>query len=167
LSNNFDKPNPLKDNLLLPKPLNNGSFDNGKYMPIENATHDASWTLNKDWTPTDSLSTRAGFVHVPMLVSTTPNSTLSLKFKGTAVGLAIVSGADVGIISYSIDNGSFKNLDLYTQWSSYLHLPWYLVLGADLKKGNHTLTVKISPEKNPKSKGNACRIVYFLVNEGI
>jgi sialidase-1 len=40
-----------------------------------------------------------------------------------------------------------------------------LMLGADLKPGAHTLNLKISSEKNPKSSGNACRIVHFLLNE--
>lgn len=165
LKQSFNHNNILTDKSLSLKPLNKGSFNRGKYYSIENAQHDAQWMLDKDWTPTDGLPTREGFVHVPMLVATTPESTLSLKFKGTAVGISIISGADAGIISYSIDNAPFKNLDLYTQWSGQLHLPWYLILGADLSPKTHTLRLKISTEKNPKSKGTACRIVHFLVNE--
>jgi sialidase-1 len=111
------------------------------------------------------LPTREGFVHVPVLVSTTPESPLSLDFQGTAIGISIVSGADAGIISYSIDNAPFSDLDLYTQWSEQLHLPWYLILGTGLSAGKHTLQLKISSGKNPQSKGNACRIVHFLLNE--
>ncbi len=155
----------LKDNVLPIDFLNKNCFINGQYFAIENAQFDAHWTLDKNWKPTDGLPTREGFVNVPMLVSTTPESGLSLKFEGTAVGISIVSGADAGIISYSIDNAPFKNLDLYTQWSGQLHLPWYLILGSGLKEEKHTLQLKMSTEKNPKSKGNACRIVHFLVNE--
>ncbi len=43
--------------------------------------------------------------------------------------------------------------------------PWYLLLGSDLKKGKHTLQLKIAAENNSQSTGNACRIVYFLVNK--
>jgi sialidase-1 len=99
-----------------------------------------------------------------MIISTTPESTLTLKFKGTAVGISIVSGPDAGIISYSIDGAAFKSLDLFTQWSEYLHLPWYLILGAGLPQGEHVLKLKVSPQKNTKSTGQACRIVHFLVN---
>jgi sialidase-1 len=81
------------------------------------------------------------------------------------VGISLVAGGDAGMITYSIDGGSFKTLDLYTQWSGQLHLPWYMILGVDLKPGAHTLNLKISAEKNPKSSGNACRIVHFLLNE--
>ena len=161
----FKNDKTLKNNILQADFLNKNSFTNGKYFAIENAQYDAHWVLDKNWEPTDGLPTRNGFVNVPMLVSTTPESSLSLNFEGTAVGISIISGADAGIIFYSIDDAPFKNLDLYTKWSGQLHLPWYLILGSGLKEGKHTLQLKISAEKNSKSKGNACRIVHFLVNK--
>ena len=148
----------------LPKPLNKGNFDNGSYVAIENARHDNKWTVTKDWSPADGLATREGFVHIPVLSSDKPGAGLLFSFKGDAVGIAIVSGSDAGTIEYSVDNAPFKALDLYTQWSGFLHLPWYLLLGSNLGSGTHTLHIKISADKNKASKGNACRIVHFLVN---
>jgi sialidase-1 len=160
--NQSDKITGLK--IALPKPLDKASFQNGKYYNIKNAHFKEDWTITENWQPGDGLPTREGFVNIPVLSSGTPDAELSLPFKGTAVGIAIVSGPDAGIISYAIDNGAFKNIDLYTQWSSTLHLPWYIMLGSDLKKGNHILKIRISDQKNSASKGNACRIVNFLIN---
>lgn len=151
-------------NTTLPSPINKNNINNGRYVDIINAKTDANWQLVKDWSPTDGLGTREGFVHVPMLVSNKPGATLQLSFKGTAVGISIASGGDAGMVEYSIDHTPFKTLDLYTQWSSFLHLPWYLLLGSGLKDAQHTLTLRISNSKNAASKGNACRIVHFLVN---
>lgn len=123
----------------LPKPLNKQALEYGNYYSIENARYDSGWALNPDWRPTDGLHTRPGFVHRPMLVATTPGTTLTLPFEGTAIGIAIVSGKDAGIVSYSIDHGPFKEVDLFTQWSKSLHLPWYILFSSDLKKGIHTL----------------------------
>jgi sialidase-1 len=81
------------------------------------------------------------------------------------VGLAIISGPDAGKISYSIDGEKLQTLDLYTQWSRQLHLPWYVMLGDELSAGKHKLKVNLAEEKNEKSTGNALRVVYFLVNE--
>ncbi|WP_316748486.1 SGNH/GDSL hydrolase family protein [Pedobacter gandavensis] len=148
----------------LPAPLNPASFSNGHYIGIENAKISNRWSLPQDWKPEDGKSTRKGFVHIPMLVSTEPGSELSLDFTGNAIGLAIVSGPDAGILTYSIDNGPEKQLDLYTKWSSSLHLPWYLLMGTELKEGQHQLKLTISSAKNEKSTGNACRIAYFLGN---
>lgn len=148
----------------LPLPINKNNISNGRYVDVSNAKADAKWQLVKDWSPTDGLSTRDGFVHVPMLVSNTPGAILQLAFKGTAAGICVIAGGDAGMIEYSIDHAVFKTIDLYTQWSSFLHLPWYLLLGSGLKDANHTLTIRISNSKNLASKGNACRIVHFLVN---
>ncbi len=151
--------------IALPKPLDKASFQNGKYYNIKNALYKNGWSITDKWQPADGLPTREGFVNIPVLSSDTPGAELALHFKGTAVGIAIVSGSDAGMISYAIDNDAFKNLDLYTPWSGMLHLPWYLLLGSDLKNGNHVLKIRISEQKNKASKGNACRIVNFLVNE--
>jgi len=156
---------PVKSTITkLPQPLNKANFNNGKYYALTNANLDKSWAINPSWQPTDGTGTRPGFVNVPVLIAQTPGATLTLPFKGTAVGIAIVSGFDAGTISYSIDGQPFKEKDLFTQWSTMLHLPWYVLLGSDLKNGNHTLTIKISPNKNTNSKGNACRIVNFFIN---
>jgi sialidase-1 len=149
----------------LPKPLDKDCFQNGRYYNIKNAGYKSGWIITDKWQPGDGLPTREGFVNIPVLSSGTPGAELSLPFKGSAVGIAIVSGSDAGIISYAIDNGAFKNIDLYTQWSGMLHLPWYILLGSDLKKSNHILKIRVSEQKNKSSKGNACRIVNFLVND--
>lgn len=150
---------------MLPQPLNNQSFERGTYYNITNAKHDDKWKMDRNWQPTDGLGSRPGFVNVPALTATEPGATLTLSFKGNAVGIAIVSGGDAGIISYAIDGAPLKQVDLYTEWSGFLHLPWYVLLGSGLKNGEHTLQIKISADKNAKSKGNACRIVNFLINK--
>jgi hypothetical protein len=149
----------------LPSVINPDRFEHGSYYDITHARPDSNWAIVPDWTPTDGLHTRPGFVHRPMLVATTAGASLSLPFKGTAIGIAIVSGSDAGIVSYSIDGSAYKNIDLFTQWSRSLHLPWYVLFSGDLKRGKHVLQLKVAGEKNEKSAGNACRIVYFLVND--
>jgi len=148
----------------LPPALDPACLANGRYADVRQAVGDKHWKMYDNWAPADSAKTRPGFVHVPVLEASTPAAALSFPFKGTAVGIAVVSGPDAGIIEYSIDGTSFKKLDLYTQWSSWIHLPWYLLLGNGLTDKEHRLELRISGDKNPKSKGNACRIVHFLVN---
>ena len=148
----------------LPRALNVSSFTSGHYYNVRNAKTDASWKYVSSWKPSDNLSTREGFVDVPMLVAEKAGASLKLPFQGTAVGMAIVSGADAGIISYSIDGGPVNELDLYTEHSSWLHLPHYILFQGDLKNGKHVLTLSVSEKKNASSKGNACRIVNFLIN---
>jgi sialidase-1 len=150
---------------LLPPAREKANYGKGKYLSIEAAVKKNGFVVDSSWLPKDKTGTRPGFVKVPMLVSDQAGSTFSLPFKGTAIGIAIVSGFDAGIINYSIDGKPSKTIDLFTQWSASLHLPWYLVLGDVLSAGKHRLDVTIAENHNPASKGNACRIVYFLLNE--
>ncbi|QHS56969.1 SGNH/GDSL hydrolase family protein [Mucilaginibacter sp. 14171R-50] len=149
----------------LPKPLNASNFERGSYYNISNAQHDKNWAIDKNWVPKDGLDTRPNFVNVPVLAADKPGAALTLPFTGTAIGIGIVSGSDAGMVMYAIDNGAYKTVDLYTQWSGWLHLPWYILFNGNLAKGRHVLKLKIANRHNPASKGNACRIVYFLRNE--
>ncbi|WP_311953871.1 SGNH/GDSL hydrolase family protein [Mucilaginibacter terrae] len=149
----------------LPSKLNKFSFANGSYYTIKNAKTDKNWSLNANWHPTDNTGTREGFVNIPVLSATTAGARLTLKFKGDAIGIAVLSGPDAGAINYSIDNGAYKRLSLYTPWSSSLHLPWYLLLGAGLSNTTHSLSIIIDDAKPEGSLGKACRIVNFLVNK--
>ena len=90
---------------------------------------------------------------------------LKLKFEGKAVGIAVAAGRDAGMIEYRIDKQSWKSLNLYTQWSNEVHLPWYYTLAAELNPEKHLLEIRVSENRDKGSTGNACRIRYFFVNK--
>jgi len=149
----------------IPTPLDKWNFEDGKYVSIKKAHLHQGFKLIENWQPEEKIQTREGFVNRPMLEATMPGASLSLSFKGTAVGMAIISGPDAGKIEYSIDGKIYQSIDLYTQWSSYLHLPWYILFDGALENKQHKLKIRIAKDKNSASKGTACRIVYFLVNK--
>lgn len=140
------------------------AYANGDYKSVEDARLMDGFTLDPSWKPTDGIHGRDGFVNVPALIGVKPGAVLELSFTGNMIGIAVVSGPDAGIIKYKIDNKAYPELDLYTRWSYSLHLPWYLLLGDDLPPGKHVLRLEVSANKNPDSKGTACRIVHFLIN---
>lgn len=148
----------------LPQQADAFAYVNGDYLEIGKAEALNDFTINPLWTPADSVHTRPGFVNVPMLVGEKPGASLTLPFTGSIIGFAVVAGPDAGIVKYTIDGKAYPELDLYTQWSKGLHLPWYLLLGDGLGPGKHLLKLEISSNKNNRSKGTACRIVHFLVN---
>lgn len=154
----------LKTKGLPEKLLDPFSYTNGHFDPLKNARLINGWTLVNDWKPNDKASTRSGFVHVPILEATEPGAVFKLKFKGKAIGLFITSGPDAGMVEYSIDGADYKTADQFTQWSNQLHLPWVIMLDDELQDGKHTLMLRIAQSKNSKSKGNACRIHQFIVN---
>ncbi|HEY4285846.1 MAG TPA: GDSL-type esterase/lipase family protein [Puia sp.] len=148
----------------LAAPMDGANLANGRYVDVHKGVGDKDWKIDEDWVPADNVHTRPGFVHVPVLAADKPGAELEFPFTGNAVGIAAVSGPDAGIIEYSIDGGTIKKIDLYTQWSNGLHLPWYLLLGSGLTGTPHKLRIRISDDRDPKSKGTACRIVHFLLN---
>lgn len=147
------------------EPLDPFSYSQGRLVDIARANGDENWRHVESWKPTDGAATRAGFVNAPMLVASVPGSELTFQFSGIGVGIFVAAGPDAGRIEYQIDGGDTRTLDLFTPWSSGLHLPWAYILDAELAPGHHALTIKIAQTQNPDSKGHALRIRHFLVNQ--
>lgn len=148
----------------LPKPLDEKSYFRGRHIPLKDAELVSGWTIVPAWKPVIAADTREGFVNVPMLVAEKPDAELKLKFEGTAIGILVAAGPDTGTVEFSVDGGPTKSRDLFTGWSTVMYLPWAHVLAADLPPGKHELTMRIGKTNNPKSKGHAAHIAYFLAN---
>jgi len=148
-----------------PEPMDDSNYENGKLIEAKNARIIKGWQLVEDWKPDDGKGTRANYVYVPMLVSQDIGSRLEFRFHGNAVGIAVAAGPDAGMVEFKIDNGNWQKKDLFTKWSTFLHLPWYYTLAAGLPDGEHTLKLRTVGEKNKQSVGNACRIRYFYINQ--
>ena len=149
----------------LPKaPLDKFSYTNGRFIDITSAKIKNGWTISENWQPTLRAGTRKGFAFVPMLSAEEPGAELKLGFKGKAIGICCATGPEAGILEYSIDGGEFKKLDTFTQWSPHLYIPWVFMLEKELPNKQHTLVLRISAEKNPRSKGTAVHIRNFVAN---
>lgn len=148
----------------LPEPLDRYSYFRGDYADIHIASRGEGWSIVEYWRPQDSSETRKGFVDVPVLEALKPGAELNVPFTGNAVGICVAAGKDAGVIEYAVDGGAFRKQNLFTQWSAWLHLPWYYVLERALPEGSHVLRLRVSTDRDPRSTGHACRIVHFLVN---
>jgi sialidase-1 len=149
---------------LLPDPLDANCYENGYLRDISSATYSSGWQVDSLWNPGKGKRVRPNYVDVPMLIGNEPGSALKLTFDGKAVGIAVAAGSDAGMIDYRIDKGDWQRMNLFTDWSMHLHLPWYYTLAGDLAHENHLLEMKISRSKDERSEGHACRIRYFYVN---
>lgn len=147
------------------KALDPFSYINGHFMPVGKAKRGKGWVVSKNWKPEDKAQTRDGFVNVDVLEASQPGAILKMKFKGTAIGVFVTAGPDAGILEYSIDGSAFKKVDQFTKWSKNLHLPWLIMLEDELTDSIHKLILRMAEEKNPASRGTACRIHKFVVND--
>lgn len=148
----------------LPAPIDPHSYTRARLVDIRQARLGAGWSLVEAWRPADQTGTRAGFVDVPALVAETPGAELTFSFTGSAVGLFVAAGPDAGILEFRVDKGRPRRFDLFTPWSSWLHLPWACLLAGDLRLAPHTLTLRLTGDRHPDSKGTAARIMHLLVN---
>lgn len=148
----------------IPVLLDTYSYYNGDFMDIRTAKLNKGWKLIPSWHPNNPAEKRKGFVDVPMLEASRPGDFLTLKFKGTAIGIFCVSGPAAGILEYSVDGSPFKTIDTFTAWSENLYIPWVYMLETELKDTYHMLTLRISEKKNGHSKGTECQIRNFVVN---
>jgi len=152
-------------NHVLPKPIDPFSYAGGQYVDVKQARIISKWSIDERWVPKDGVGGRKQYMNIPALVATEVGAEMELSFAGKAIGICIAAGPDAGMIEYSIDGKPFKKQDLFTQWSGFIHLPWYIILDDELKDKKHNIIIRTSADKNEKSKGNACRILHFLVNE--
>ena len=147
----------------LPEPIDPFNYQQARYIDLDRAVVVDGWKYVDSWNTKDA-GTRPRFRNVPMLVATEPGAILKLYFKGTAVGILVVAGPDVGVLEYRINGGPYRAVDQFTRWSEHLHIPWAYILEADLAQGEHELTLRTTSKKNADSRGYAARIVKFLAN---
>lgn len=144
-------------------PMDAFCFQEGHADSISKGAVVNGWKRVESWTPTQG-GTRDGFYKVPVLEAAEAGDTLKFAFNGTAVGIVVPAGPDVGMLDYAIDGKPMGTRDQFTPWSSGLNIPWTILFAQDLPPGPHELRLATLPSKNPQSTGHACRIIRFVVN---
>ena len=140
------------------------SYDQAGLHPLSLAQIKSGWKRVENWQGTGKGSVRKHDKGLDYLEATEPGAELTVEFSGTAIGLPMVAGPDVGIIEWKVDDGPWKSLDQFTKWSRGLHIPWIYMLEKELPLGEHTLTLRTTDQKNENSIGYACRFSAFAIN---
>jgi pimeloyl-ACP methyl ester carboxylesterase/lysophospholipase L1-like esterase len=154
----------IKPHYLPNQPLDEYSYFGGNLINVKEAKLGKNWSFNSAWTPKSDAKQRDDFKNIPMIETYMPGSKLKFKFTGKVIGIYTTPGPDMGIIEYKIDNGEYKSYDLFTSWSSNLYIPWLHILEDQLEEKKHTITIRLTADKNKKSKGSACYIYKFATN---
>jgi len=147
------------------KPLDEAHYGGGRFLELNAATLSEQWKTGiPDWGKIPG-SKRDRFTKIPILEADKPGASLTVEFNGSAVGAYVVAGPDAGTVEVSIDGGAVSTVNLFHGFSAGLHYPRTVLFADALPPGKHTLALKISEEKDPRSKGNAMRAVQLVVNE--
>lgn len=143
------------------------AYNRGGYIDISEAKLGKGWSLDEAWKPKNDEKYRGEYIEIPRpaLVAEDSSRDLTLKFKGRAIGIMVMSGPDAGTVEYTIDGKEYDELDLFTSNSPHQHLARYFMMDNELDGDKtHTLKVRLADEANEKSTGNACRIISFVIN---
>ena len=89
--------------------------------------------------------------------STTAGSTATLGFTGTRLRLHAVKDVDQGILAVQVDNGTETRVDDYSATRQASGVVW---TSATLAAGNHTITVRVTGERNASSAGVVVALDY-------
>ena len=144
------------------KPLESLHYGKGRFVALKQAKLGSGWQIKTpNWKVLGGRK-RSRFTKIPMLCADRPGAELTLKFSGTCIGVYVVAGPDAGVLEARVDKGKFRSVNLFHRFSSGLHYPRTVLLGADLPPGKHVLTLRVS--ENTKTRGHAARIMKFVAN---
>jgi lysophospholipase L1-like esterase len=147
---------------LLPEPLDELSYFNGRFVDIHEAELKCGSLVKvPEWKSLNG-SKRSRYTACDTLCAEGAGAEFSLNFEGRAVGAFITAGPDAGVCECSVDGGGFQQIDLYKGYSQGLHYPYTVMFANDLTPGSHQLVVRMVEGPTPERK--ALRIMEFCVN---
>lgn len=123
-------------------------------------TSDAGLSAVSGWEYRKEGFTYLGMRYNGHLVADQPESTFTLTFSGTDLGIFYGADNNRGKVSVVIDGRERVIVDGY-RWQ--INPKEYPII-SHLKNGVHTATFTLLPERNEKSSGNLFEIGAFLVN---
>ncbi|MGD0091631.1 MAG: SGNH/GDSL hydrolase family protein [Planctomycetota bacterium] len=147
------------------KPLDEMNYGGGRFLDLKAAKLSEDWQIHvPDWASLPG-GKRDRFTKLQILETVKPGASLTLDFNGTAIGAYILAGPEAGMVEAGVDGGPAAKVDLWHNFSAGLHYPRTVMFADTLAPGKHTLLLKVSADKNPKSKGTAMRVMHFVVND--
>jgi lysophospholipase L1-like esterase len=153
------KQSPAPETYTLPEPLGAYPIDAPSTVSYETATLEPGW-LGWQRSPIESC------LHV--LQCEAPGPVLTLRFKGSVVGLSCVVGPDSGDLEYAIDGSSWKLKRCVTGQAGGAFKEVPVLLGAGLDPaGEHVLKLRVAPETPAGSTGKVIRLASFFVNGAV
>lgn len=144
----------LEPVVVLPAPLSKDPFS-GAYVIKGSTLYAPGWT--KVPKPAEPLPAH--------LEGEAVGSEFEHKFTGSVVGLMLVVGPDCGDIEWSVDGGAPQRLSAYDAQTGSTPRLKCVILADSLASGKeHSLLIRILPDKAPKATGTKIRIAAVFMH---
>jgi hypothetical protein len=147
----------------LPPPIDRNCYEEGRFLDFEEVKNEGGWEVSAPDVTALKVTARPQ-VRTVNFHAEKPGAKCSFSFVGTAAGLYITTGPDAGMLDVSVDGAPPRRVDLWDAYSPKLHYPKTVMLADGLPRARHTISLTLSEERNPASRGTACRIYRFAVN---
>lgn len=140
-----------------PAPLTRDPWEFGDMIPVPPATRFPGW----NYVP---MVNRGGWECFDgMFESNATGSEAAFDFTGTAVGVFFRLGPETGDLDWAVDNAAWQTTRVFDDYSLNFWRPCYRVLDRKLAPGPHRLRLKISADRDPRSKGNWTKLAALMV----
>ncbi len=152
--------------LAIPEPIDPLSYSRPSAIDPQAMSWLGGWkfeTVSKELLPLGAI--RGDFTKYKALRSDGAGDMLYHTFIGSMYGAFILAGPDAGILEVAIDGGEWKKVDLFHKHSGGLNYPRSVIFADGLSSTYHQAAIRVSAEKNPKSKGNTATILFIESNE--
>lgn len=150
----------------LPEPLDLGSYDRVSRLDPQALSWLGGWKfgpVSKDLLPVGSI--RGDYLNRPALRSDSADDYLYHTFAGSTLAAFVLAGPDAGVVEVSVDGGDWRKIDLFHHHSKALNYPRTVLLAEGLSGTYHSIAIRTSEKRNPKSEGNTATFLSFGVAE--
>lgn len=149
----------LEPVVVLPAPLTKDPFS-GAYVIKGSTLYAPGWTKVPQ-----PPAAKSGPPLPPYLEAEAVGSELEHKFTGSVVGLMLLVGPDCGDIEWSVDGGAPQRLTAYDGEARSTPRLKCVILTDTLSSGKeHSLIIRILPDKAPKATGTKVRIAAVFMH---
>jgi lysophospholipase L1-like esterase len=150
------KQSPKTEAHAIPQPLGKYMVTSPSVEEYQPAQLEPGWI---DWQPSPLYR----FLHV--LKCQEPGPAMTVRFKGSLLGMEMVVGPDSGDVEVSIDGSpwQFKKASIENSDRDYVDLPVLLAEGLD-PSAEHALKLRVAPKTPKGNKDKVVRISKLLVN---
>lgn len=131
----------------MPAPLRPDNYEGAAMLPLDRATLSNGFTKLD---PAKDGRARSFARFMPEMYQAAPGQTLTLKFKGTAIGFFDLLGPDCGALEVSVDGKPASKVLRFDSYATY-HRMGSFFPARDLPPGEHTVTIKVLDEKIDKA----------------
>jgi hypothetical protein len=144
----------------LPEPVVLPSLDRAGLVDV-----DPAWTCDR-WAIEPRQRAGGWNCFSRLLSCDQPDAPLVIPFSGVSIGTVVEASEDSGTMLWSVDDSPWSAMPVFDEFSAGLTRPRPLGLASNLPPGQHTLRIRVAPDKPEQSRGRWVRIGQLLVDAG-